>query len=86
VKHFTEAGLETKACLGGCDMVTGMAVSWSGIHPARQPPEVIQAEIAAARKLGAKGFVVYYASYLQEEHYQAIRAAIQAKRTAEIKP
>jgi hypothetical protein len=86
VQHFTEAGLETKACLGGCDMVAGMAVSWSGIYPARQPPELIQAEIAAARKLGAKGFVVYYAPYLQEEHYQAIRAAIQVKRNAESKP
>jgi uncharacterized lipoprotein YddW (UPF0748 family) len=86
VKGFTKAGLETKACLGGCDVVTGMAVSWSGIHPKRQPPEVIQAEIAAARKLGAKGFAVYYVPFLQDEHYRAIHAAIEAKNGPKAAP
>jgi hypothetical protein len=67
-------------------MVAGMAVSWSGIHPAKQPPEVIQAEILAARKLGAKGFAVYYVPFLQDEHYQAIRKAIDGQVRPETKP
>ena len=42
-------GWKTKSCLGECDLVTGMAVSWSSIYPERQDPQVIKAEIAAAR-------------------------------------
>ncbi len=49
VESFLQEGRTTKSYLADCDMVTGMAVSWSGIYPARQPPELIQGEIAAAR-------------------------------------
>jgi uncharacterized lipoprotein YddW (UPF0748 family) len=73
VEAFTQRGLLTKGRLGACDLVTGMAVSWSGIYPERQTPEVIQAEIAAARTLGAKGFVVFHLDHLYDEHLRAIR-------------
>jgi hypothetical protein len=79
VKWFKEVGAKTKACLGSCDMVAGMAVSWSGIYPKKQPPALIAKEIAAARKLGAKGFCVYYGPFLDKEHYQGIREAVEEK-------
>lgn len=37
---------------------------------------MIQAEIAAARKLGAKGFVVFHLDHLQDGHFQAIRESL----------
>ena len=49
VDVFRQRGLATKSCLGDCGLVTGMAASWSGIYPERQDPQVIKAEIAAAR-------------------------------------
>jgi uncharacterized lipoprotein YddW (UPF0748 family) len=79
VDSFLKDGRTTKSYLADCDMVTGMAVSWSGIYPARQPPELIQAQIAAARKLGAKGFSIFHLDYFGEEHYRAVRAAAQEK-------
>ena len=56
VEHFAKEGEATKSCLGECDLVTGMAVSWSGIYPARQSPQLIAAEIAAARESWREGF------------------------------
>jgi hypothetical protein len=82
IESFTKDGLITKSLLGECDLVTGMAVSWSGIHPALQSPAVIKAEIAAARKLGAKGFAVYHQCFFKDAHYQAVREAVQEQSGA----
>lgn len=75
VDDFRQWGLETKSCLGECGLVTGMAVSWSSIHPQRQDPQVIEAEIAAARELGAKGFIVFQRDHIGDEHLAAIKDA-----------
>lgn len=80
VETFTERALQTRGQLGDCALVAGMAVSWSSIYPERQDPAVIQAEIAAARQLGAKGFVVFHLDHLQDAHYQPIREAIDASK------
>jgi uncharacterized lipoprotein YddW (UPF0748 family) len=77
VEQFVRNGEATRSCLGECDLVTGMAVSWSGIYPARQPPELIAAQIAAARRLGAKGFCVFHRDFIADAHFRAIRAAIE---------
>ena len=79
VEQFVKNGEATQSCLGECDLVTGMAVSWSGIYPARQSPAVIAAEIAAGGKLGAKGFAVFHLDHFYDAHFPAIRAAIAAK-------
>lgn len=78
VDVFGQRGLETKSCLGECGLVTGMAVSWSSIYPERQDPQAIKAEIAAARKLGAQGFIVFHRDHLYDEHLTAIREAVEA--------
>lgn len=78
VDVFRQRGLETKSCLGECGLVTGMAASWSGIYPERQDPRVIKAEIAAARELGAQGFIVFHRDHLYDEHLAAIREAVEA--------
>ena len=52
-KAFALEATKTKERLGGCDLITGMAVSWSGIFPERQEVKAIQAEISAAREVGA---------------------------------
>lgn len=75
---FYQGGLRTREVLGACDLVTGMAVSWSGIYPRRQDPAVIQAQIRAAAKLGARGFAVYHFDHFFDEHFQAIREAVTA--------
>lgn len=80
VEAFTKRGLKTKERLGDCDLVTGMAVSWSGIYPERQDPQVIKAEIAAARKLGAKGFVVFHLDHFQDGHFRAVRESLPDSR------
>jgi len=76
VEKFVRRGEQTRRCLGDCDLVTGMAVTWSGIYPERQDPEVIRAEISAARKLGAKGFVVFHRNHFYDEHFHAVREAV----------
>lgn len=80
VETFIRQAERTKDRLGDCDLVTGMAVSWSGIYPKRQDPKVIAAEIAAARKLGAKGFCVFNQVYFFEEHFAAVRQAVADRR------
>ena len=82
VDAFRQRGLETKSCLGECDLVTGMAVSWSSIYPERQDPQVIKAQIAAARELGAQGFVVFHRDHLYNEHLTAIQEAVEAGKPA----
>jgi uncharacterized lipoprotein YddW (UPF0748 family) len=42
VEDFVQGGLKTKEQLGPCDLITGLAVSWSGIYPERQAPAVIE--------------------------------------------
>ncbi len=79
VETFKRLMSDTKSCLDTCDLVAGMAVSWSGIYPERQDPKVIQAEIRAAEKLGAKGFVVYHLDHFRDEHFKAIRTVIDEK-------
>lgn len=76
VNDFHTGGLKTKEVLGPCDLVVGLAVSWSSIYPKRQEPEVIRGEIGAAQKLGAKGFVIYHLDHFQPQHFDAIREAI----------
>ena len=76
VEAFAQGAQQTKELLGPCDLVTGLAVSWSGIYPERQAPRVIQDEIRAAGKLGAKGFVVFHLDHLNEEHFAAIREVL----------
>ncbi len=73
VEGFLLGGRKTKEVLGSCDLVTGMAVSWSGIYPERLTPEVLQGEIRGSEKLGAKGFVVFHLDHFQEPHFKAIR-------------
>jgi len=80
VEAFMRRGRQTKTCLGECDLVTGMAVTWSSIYPERQDPEVIAAEIRAARKLGAKGFVVFHRNHFYDEHYEAVRKSVAGDR------
>ena len=80
VDAFRQRGLETKSCLGECGLVTGMAVSWSSIYPERQDPRVIKAEIAAARELGAKGFIVFHRDHFYDEHLAAIREAVEERK------
>ncbi len=80
VDAFRQRGLETKSCLGECNLVTGMAVSWSSIYPQRQDPQVIKAEIAAARELGAKGFIVFHRDHFYAEHLAAIREAVKVRK------
>jgi uncharacterized lipoprotein YddW (UPF0748 family) len=70
---FAQQRQKTKLRMGDCDLVTGMAASWSGIYPERQAPKVIEAEIAAARELGAKGFVLFHLDHIQDGHLQAVR-------------
>ncbi|MFQ6097879.1 MAG: hypothetical protein ACE5O2_09150, partial [Armatimonadota bacterium] len=76
VDAFRARALQTQKALGDCDIVTGMAVSWSGIYPDRQDPEVLKAEIRAARDVGAKGFVVFHRYHFYDEHFQAVREAV----------
>lgn len=78
VDAFRQQGLRTKSRLGTCDLVTGMAVSWSGIYPERQTADVIKAEIGAARVLGAKGFVIFHLDHLHDEHWRALKEATAA--------
>jgi uncharacterized lipoprotein YddW (UPF0748 family) len=82
VEKFTADALTTQSLLGGCDLVTGMAVSWSGISPRKESPAVIKAEIAAARKLGAKGFSIYHQSFFENVYYLAVREAVQKENSA----
>lgn len=74
---FIEQGRRTASRLGDCDLVTGMAVRWSGIHPEVQDPGTIKAEIAAARKMGARGFVIFHLDHCLDRHFQAVREAIE---------
>lgn len=83
VDAFAQRGRETKSCLGDCTLITGMAVSWSGIYPERQKPETIQAEIDAARKLGAKGFVIFHRDHCYDEHFAAIRESKESARKSQ---
>ncbi len=76
VEAFVASGQKTKELLGPCDLVTGLAVSWSSIYPQRQDPRVIQDQIAAAAKLGANGFVVFHLDHLNDEHFAAIRDVV----------
>lgn len=80
VDAFISRARETKSLLAGADLVTGMAVSWSGIYPERQDPEVLKAEIRAARELGAAGFVVFHLSHFYDQHYEAIREVLAEPR------
>ncbi len=82
VEAFEHGALVTKAALGSCDMVTGMAVSWSGIYPRRQEPAVIQEQIRVAGRVGAKGFAVYHFDHFHDEHFQAIREVVKTPATA----
>ena len=61
--------------MGDCDLVMGLALTWSGIYPERQEPEVIKAEIAAAREVAARGFVVFHRVYVYGEHFKGVREA-----------
>jgi hypothetical protein len=61
-----------------CDLVTGTAVSWSGIYPERQTADVIKAEIEAARVLGAKGFVMFHLDHVYDEHWRTLKQATSA--------
>lgn len=79
VETFTRLMLDTKASLASCDLIDGIAVSWSGIYPDRQDPELIKAQIHIAEKLGAKGFVVFHLDHFRDEHFEAVRAAIDDK-------
>ncbi len=76
VASLAQRALETKEYLGRCDLVTGMAITWSGIYPERQDPEVIKAEIRAAREVGSKGFVLFHRYHFYDEHFGAVREAI----------
>jgi len=76
VDGFLQGGLRTKELLGSCGLVTGLAVSWSGIYPQRQAPEVIEGQILTAAKLGAKGFTVFHLDHFQEQHFAAIQKAV----------
>ena len=77
VTRWTIPRLKTTARLGACDLVTGLAVSWSGIYPERQTADVIKAEIGAARVLGAKGFVMFHLDHFYDEHWRALKEATQ---------
>ena len=58
----------------------------SGFAPAelaeRQDPQVIKAEIAAARKRGAQGLLVFHRDHLYNEHLTAIQEAVEAGKPA----
>ncbi|MCD6361409.1 MAG: family 10 glycosylhydrolase [Armatimonadetes bacterium] len=76
VNVFISRAGQTASLLGNTALVTGMAVSWSGIYPDRQDPEVLKAEIRAAREMGAAGFVVFHRYHFYDEHYQAVREVV----------
>lgn len=69
--RFTKLARETQDVLGGGAMVTGMAVSWTGIYPRRQDAQNLVQEIRSARQLGAKGFAVFRVGLPEEAHWQA---------------
>lgn len=81
VDGFRQGALKTKEILGGCDLVVGLAVSWSSIYPQRQDPAVITAQIRAAKEIGAKGFAVYFLDHFKDEHFQAVREAVRGSAT-----
>jgi hypothetical protein len=83
VEAFRDGAMKTRPALGTCDMVTGLAVSWSGIYPRRQNPATVAAEIRAASEVGAKGFCVYHFDHFKDEHFAAIREAAAASKPAE---
>ncbi|MEN6405321.1 MAG: family 10 glycosylhydrolase [Thermoguttaceae bacterium] len=85
-KQFTNSSTITKRSLGGCDMVPAIGVTWQAIVPKKQPPELIKAEILAARKVGAKGFVIFNEAALDGPYYQAISEAIHEKSASATKP
>ena len=72
---FDTLARQSKERLGDCDLVTGMAVSWSGIYPKRQDPEVLRGQIAAARAMGARGFVVFRGALFEDAHFEVVREA-----------
>lgn len=76
---FRQRALETKTCLADCELITGLAVSWSAIYPERQAPEVLRAQILASRQLGAKGFVIFHRDHFLDEHFAAIRQACESE-------
>jgi hypothetical protein len=43
---------------------------------------VIEAEIAAARELGARGFSVFHRDHLDKEHLTAFQQAVEAGTSA----
>jgi hypothetical protein len=76
---FRQRALETKTCLADCELITGLAVSWSAIYPERQAPEVLRAQILASRQLGAKGFVIFHRDHFLDDHFAAIRQACESE-------
>ena len=74
--QFASLAQVTQETLGSGAMVAGLAVTWTGIYPRKQDPEKVAAEIAAARRLGAKGFCVFEARHLDDPHWEGITRAI----------
>ncbi|MEN6405324.1 MAG: family 10 glycosylhydrolase [Thermoguttaceae bacterium] len=86
IDQFTKRATTAQKALMGCDMVPSIFVSWQAIAPEKQPPELIKTEIVTARKLGAKGFVIFHERTMEDAHYQAVSEAIHEKPESATKP
>jgi hypothetical protein len=86
IASFTHQVTRAKKSLNGCDMVPSIFVSWQAIAPKKQPPELIKTEIVTARKLGAKGFVIFAQATMEDGHYRAVGEAIHEKPKQATKP
>lgn len=76
VDSFQKSLKETQAQLEPwCRVLPGMAITWSGIYPRRNKPETLQGQIAAARKGGAPGFVIFHAGYVNPDEVKPIAEA-----------
>ncbi|MEN6405325.1 MAG: family 10 glycosylhydrolase [Thermoguttaceae bacterium] len=83
---FANRAAMAKHSLNGCDLVPAIGVSWQAIAPKKQPPKLIQEEIAATHKLGAQGFAIFHSRSLDETYYRAIAKAVGEKSASTAKP
>ncbi|MEN6405326.1 MAG: family 10 glycosylhydrolase [Thermoguttaceae bacterium] len=86
VAAFTKRAAIAKESLAGCDMIPILGITWQAVAPQKQPPTLIQEEIAITRKLDAKGFFLFPARALDDTYYRVIAEAAHEKRNLSTKP
>ena len=65
--------------LVSCSLVPGIGVSWSGLYPERQQPDILNAQIVASQQLAGSGFVIFRSDYLTPELLAAVGEALRVR-------